>query len=49
MTDSEKLDMLLAMVEKIVAVLDRFYPILERYERAFNASNVFQARRAMKG
>lgn len=45
----KKMDRLLELAERQEALLQRFLPLLEKYERASNANSIFQARRAMKG
>jgi hypothetical protein len=43
--EARLLDLILKKLERLEGVLDRFLPLLERYERASNAGSMFQARR----
>lgn len=44
-----QLDQQTIKVEKLVDTLDRFLPLLEKYENASKANSFLGARRAMKG
>ena len=49
LSDRELLVAIYEMVTKQQTVLERFLPLLEKYERASQANGMFAARRAMKG